>query len=150
AQRYRLRIRIPHFSGRMLRVRGRGVQVELRRLVRRGAQKAHVKPTTTDVQRLLVADLEGLVVNHDGPRASDVDDAELAALEEVFRLEGIDRLQRQRRVGGDGAAGDETVVVRVDEMDLTAREEVLDQEFPPKLLRVEGADGIGVGSVSRL
>src|SRR5690606_25579655 len=147
AQRYRLRIRIPHFSGRMLRVRGRGVQVELRRLVSRGAQKAHVKPTTTDVQRLLVADLEGLVVNHDGPRASDVDDAELAALEEVFRLEGIDRLQRQRPAGGHGATGNEAIVVRIHEMDLTGKEEALDQEFPPKLLRVERADGVGIGSV---
>lgn len=131
---------------------------EARRAFAVGRRREEVEPRRRDgVQRgerdfLAEADIEhvaraqrmALTACLDAPLAADVDDHELAPLQERGRARGLDRLQLQRLAEGHGAAEDHVVVMGVGEAEPAGLEEVADMEVAAQLGRVHrgGRGGI--------
>ncbi len=133
------------------RVRRRGNEIELRGRARRARLERHVLRAHRHVQPVTRREIECLAVEcHAASRLADVDDAELAPLEE--RLAGCGRRfglvrQAQRARCGRGAADHEALVVRVVESDRIGREQAFDQVAVAQLLVAGAGHHVGMRCV---
>ena len=84
-----------------------------------------------------------LAVGDDRAGRADVDDADLAVVEELLAADLGHGLEREGRVGGHGADRDDAVVVRHDGADAAGHEEVLDEVAVAQVLLRGCGDLVG-------
>ena len=108
-----------------LLVSGGGAEVEVRGLRGVEAAESDVAVAAADVDGLLVGNLVLLVTDFHDAGSADVDDADLAALGEIFGAEDFRGLEDEFLIDGDGAAGDDAVEHGIDHVDLAGNHDVL-------------------------
>ncbi|MNC19672.1 hypothetical protein D3C75_676090 [compost metagenome] len=132
---------------------GRGaVVVKLGRLRGVDADKAQLAGTLTHIERLGVADLEGGTIDHHHSGAADVDEPQLAALEEIVDAEGL----AQRIREGEGAlnwhdaAEHDAVDVAVGHGQPIGAEDLFHQKLTAQALSVQLPGMIAVNALTNL
>ena len=112
--------------------------IELGRIFRILALKVNLLGSLGDVQAVLVAHLEGLSVCGNAARAADIEDADLAALQEIMGAEvlpAVDSLLNGNLLCGRHAAQRHHAVhVGIHGHYLVGHIQVLNQELLPQLL----------------
>ena len=136
-------------AGRAAAMRRRAVQVELGRMRRLRAAKAHVLRTRADVERLARADLVGRAVDDDRAWPADVDRAQLAALEKAAHRELPRELRREPDLSlhRHHAADDDAVDLAVGQAELIGKEQALDEKVAAQR---RGVERLHVLAVQRL
>ncbi|MNT39187.1 hypothetical protein D3C72_1754140 [compost metagenome] len=132
---------------------GRGaVVVKLGRLRGADAGKAQLAGTLTHIERLGVADLEGGAIDHYHTGTADVDEAQLAALQEVADTEGLAQRVREAESGlyRHHATEHDAVDVAVGHGQLVRREDLFYQEFTAQALSVQLFGMIAVDTLTNL
>ena len=101
-----------------------------------GALEGHFAVAGTQVERFLAVEFENRVARLHAALAADVEDAHLAAREEVGGFERVDGFEPKCFVDGHGAAHDHAVVHRVYHVDFVGREDLFDQKVAAQPGRV--------------
>lgn len=132
---------------------GRGaVVVELGRLPGIDAGEAQLAGTHADVQRLGMADLVFAAIHDDQARSADIDEAELAALEEVADAEGLAQLGREGEGAMDrhDATEHDAIDVAVGHGQAIGTEDLLHQKLTAQPLSVQLFGMIAVDTLTNL
>ena len=111
---------------------GRGaVVVQLGRGGRVDAAEAHVAGTHADIQGFFTVQVKALTVHFNHRRATDVDQAQFAALQEEINTVGLAQVIAERQGLGDrlDTAKHDAIDVAVGHGDLIGNKHLLNQEF---------------------
>ena len=111
-------------------------------------RKGHVTGAAAHVEAIEAGEGVGRAVHRHGTGVGEVEDAQLPALEEVFRAQGVVVLQAQGRRGRHRAAEDEPIVVGVDERHLAVNHQVSGQELVAEFRSGLGLEVGGVNAVA--
>ena len=144
--------------GRITDVSAGRIHVELSGLLRVFARHGDVLGTLADIESLLEAEVEALAVDGDGTLATDIDDAELAVVEEVTAVRALGGIDIERRNGRQpercrhrlGAPDEEPVKHRVGPVDLTRCKDLLDEKLAAHALRVVVLGVHGVAGIPHI
>ena len=113
-----------------------GVEVELRRTAGVAALEGYLAVASSQVERLLVVQLEHGVARAHDARSADVEDAHLAPCGEEGSLQRVDSLQAEHLAHRLCAADDHAVVHGIDHIDFVGCEYSFDEEVAPYARRV--------------
>ena len=125
-------IRLGDLLVRIGAVSGSGVEVEQCGMRCIQALKTHLTVTATEIEGLLVVELEGVVTGNDATFAAYVEDTYLTAGKEERSLERIDGFKQQALAGRHSATDNHAVVHGVNHVYLVGCKHALDEEIMAK------------------
>ena len=148
AARHLSRFRLIDKHGGIGLVRGRGIDVKLRGSGRIVRFESYFLRSHTDVHTFLMPDRIFDAVENDRPVAADIDEAEFTPFEKISRREFLGRTERKVLGYGHNAARYYPVLMRIHEIDLVFNEDLFDEIFFAKRLRVVVFRVVGMVCVS--